>query len=74
VKVTFTKIPGKKNPWVVTVITLLLIAGLGVGGWFLYQHLTKPATEETSVETVAEEADIPTVDATETPETEEGVE
>jgi hypothetical protein len=74
VKFPFTKIPGKKNPWVVTVITLLIIAGLGVGGWFLYQHLTKPATEETAVETVAEETDIPTVDATETPETEEGVE
>lgn len=72
VKFPFTKIPGKKNPWVVTVITLLIIAGLGVGGWFLYQHLTKPATEETSVETVAEETDTPAVDATETPETEEG--
>ena len=74
VKFPFTKIPGKKNPWVITIITLLIIAGLGVGGWFLYQHLTKPAAEEAAVETVAEEANIPAVDATETPETEEGVE
>lgn len=74
VKFPFTKIPGKKNPWVVTIITLLIIAGLGVGGWFLYQHLTKTAAEEAAVETVAEEANIPAVDAIETPETEEGVE
>ncbi len=72
VKFPFTKIPGKKNPWVVTVITLLIIAGLGVGGWFLYKHLTQPAVEEETVEVVADEANVAEGEAVETPVAEEG--
>ena len=72
VKFPFTKNPAKKNPWLVAFITLLIIAGLGVGGWFLYKHLTKPAVEEETVEVVADEATVAEGEAAETPVAEEG--
>ena len=66
----FTKNPAKKNPWPAICITLILLAGLAVGGWFLYQHLNKPAVEEENIEAVEE---VPATDV-ETPQTEEGEE
>ena len=66
----FTKNPAKKNPWPAICITLILLAGLAVGGWFLYKHLNKPAVEEENIEAVEE---VPATDV-ETPQTEEGEE
>ena len=66
----FTKNPAKKNPWPAICITLILLAGLAVGGWFLYQHLNKPAVEEENIEAVEE---VPATDV-ETPQTEESEE
>ena len=66
----FTKNPAKKNPWPAICITIILLAGLAVGGWFLYKHLNKPAVEEENIEAVEE---VPATDV-ETPQTEEGEE
>ena len=58
VRFPFTKNPAKKNPWPAIIITLIIVAGLCVGGWYLYKHLTQPAAEEAveQVEQPAEEA------------------
>lgn len=45
VKFPFTKNPAKRSPWAVTIWAIFVIAGLAVGGWYLYKHLTEPKEE-----------------------------